>query len=161
MENKIHIGSIIKTKLKERKMSVTDFADALNCCRNNVYKIFNSDNIDINRLVKISKILNYDFLSLYHKQDQIKKRFGSIIKTKLKERKMSVTDFADALNCCRNNVYKIFNSDNIDINRLVKISKILNYDFLSLYHKQDQIKKRFTVEIIDNCLQIINENEIT
>ncbi|MDR2406690.1 MAG: transcriptional regulator [Bacteroidales bacterium] len=84
---------------------------------------------------------------------------GSIIKAKLKERKMSVIDFAAALHCCRNNVYKIFYSDNIDINRLIKISKILDYDFLSLYYKQPQIKKRFIIEITGNNMQIIDEND--
>jgi transcriptional regulator with XRE-family HTH domain len=82
---------------------------------------------------------------------------GNIIKAKLKERNMSVIDFADALNCCRGNAYKILNSDNIDINRLVKISKILDYDFLSLYHKQSQTKKRFIIEVTDSDIQVINE----
>ncbi|MDR0753996.1 MAG: helix-turn-helix transcriptional regulator [Prevotellaceae bacterium] len=84
---------------------------------------------------------------------------GSIIKARLKERKMSIIDFSDALHCCRSNVYKIFNSDNIDINRLVKISQILDYDFISLYHDQPQIKKRFIIEITGNNMQIIDEND--
>jgi transcriptional regulator with XRE-family HTH domain len=82
---------------------------------------------------------------------------GSIIKAKLTERKMSVIEFANTLHCCRNNIYKIFNSDNIDINRLVKISEILDFDFLSLYSKKTQTPKRFVIEIIDNKIQIINE----
>jgi predicted transcriptional regulator len=82
---------------------------------------------------------------------------GKLIKAKLRERKMSVVEFGNALNCCRNNVYKIFDSDDIEINRLIKISKILDYDFLLLYTQQIHDKKRFIVEIIGDNIKIVKE----
>ena len=62
---KIHIGSIIHEKVKELGMSVADFAKALHCNRPNAYSIFERKNIDVELLVDISKILNYDLLSIY------------------------------------------------------------------------------------------------
>lgn len=46
-------------------MSIKEFARLLCCERHSVYYIFKQDNIDINRLLKISGILGFDFLSLY------------------------------------------------------------------------------------------------
>ncbi|MDR2621682.1 MAG: helix-turn-helix transcriptional regulator [Dysgonamonadaceae bacterium] len=62
---RVHIGSVIHEKLKEQRMSVTDFAKALHCNRPNVYSIFERNNIDVELLVDISKVLNCDFLSIY------------------------------------------------------------------------------------------------
>ena len=58
----IHVGTIIKKKIKEKGMKITDFAIALNCTRNNAYSIFDRENIDLKLLTTISKILDYNFL---------------------------------------------------------------------------------------------------
>ena len=59
------IGDIIKKKLNEKGIKVTDFTDAINCDRINAYSIFKRSNIDMELLTKISKILDYDFLTEY------------------------------------------------------------------------------------------------
>ncbi len=58
----IHIGKIIKEKLKERKISVAEFARQINCERATVYYIFTQKSIDIERLIRISEVLKYDFI---------------------------------------------------------------------------------------------------
>jgi predicted transcriptional regulator len=63
--NKIHIGQTIKQKLVEHNISITNFAKAINCSRSNVYNIFESQTIDVERLIKISVALNYNFLQDY------------------------------------------------------------------------------------------------
>jgi predicted transcriptional regulator len=68
----IHIGRIIQQKFNESKISINDFATKLNCCRSNIYKIFQSKSIDIKRLIQISEILCFDFISLYKKQSNSK-----------------------------------------------------------------------------------------
>jgi len=69
MEN-IHIGSIIKQKLKESSLTIKEFADSINCERTTVYHIFKQKSIDIEKLIKISKVLNYDFISeIYQKHN--------------------------------------------------------------------------------------------
>ena len=58
----MHIGQLIEEKFRERGHTVTWFASKLCCTRTNVYKIFSKDNIDVHLLIRISKILGYDFL---------------------------------------------------------------------------------------------------
>lgn len=62
----IDIGSLIKEKVKERGISINDFAKAIHCNRTNVYSIFGRNNIDIEQLLLISKVLEHDFLAEYY-----------------------------------------------------------------------------------------------
>jgi transcriptional regulator with XRE-family HTH domain len=65
----IYIGNIIKQKLAESSMTVTEFADKINCDRTTVYDIFKRKSIDIEQLIKISQALNFDFINeIYLKQ---------------------------------------------------------------------------------------------
>lgn len=61
----IHIGEEIRKRLEVSGMSIKEFARRLCCERHSVYYIFKQGNIDINRLLKISAILDFDFLALY------------------------------------------------------------------------------------------------
>ena len=66
----IHIGSIIKQKVLESSMTIKEFADRISCERTTVYNIFQQKSIDIEKLMKISEVLNYDFISeIYAKQN--------------------------------------------------------------------------------------------
>jgi predicted transcriptional regulator len=62
----VHIGALIKQKLEDSKMSPLTFANKINCCRTNIYRIFKSKSIDIDQLILISEVLDYDFLSCYY-----------------------------------------------------------------------------------------------
>mgnify|MGYP001018318865 CR=1 FL=1 len=64
--NEIHIGSLIKQKMREKGMSTIDFAAAIHCSRPNVHSIFQRKSIDVQQLIAISKALEYDFLQIYH-----------------------------------------------------------------------------------------------
>ena len=61
----VHIGELIKGTLKQRRKSVVWFAGELSCSRTNVYKIFSKQSIDTYDLLRISKILDFDFFELY------------------------------------------------------------------------------------------------
>lgn len=58
----IHIGSIIRSKLEESSLSIAEFAERINRTRPTVYDIFNRKSIDTDLLVKISEVLDYNFL---------------------------------------------------------------------------------------------------
>ena len=58
----IHIGKIIKEKLEEKSISIAKFACGINRDRTTVYNIFKQKSIDIELLIKISEILDYDFI---------------------------------------------------------------------------------------------------
>lgn len=59
--NHVFIGQEIKEKLDASGMSYAQFARSINCSRTTLYSIFNSKSIDVERLITISKILDYDF----------------------------------------------------------------------------------------------------
>jgi len=61
MRNEIHIGKLIREKMEEERRSADWLANELSCTRANVYKIYDKFNIDIFRLLQISRALNYDF----------------------------------------------------------------------------------------------------
>ncbi len=75
----IHIGKLIETKLKASGMSYACFARELNIDRTTVYSILKSKSIDIERLIRISKILNHDFLRLVYLNDNETNNLPSII----------------------------------------------------------------------------------
>ncbi|MDR1724657.1 MAG: helix-turn-helix domain-containing protein [Tannerella sp.] len=58
----IHIGQIIKRKFLESGLTKAEFAKRIDCVRTNVYHIFNQKSLDIEKLIKISKALDYDFI---------------------------------------------------------------------------------------------------
>ena len=59
----IHIGRMVRQVLKEQGRSVTWLAKELHCCRTNMYLIFEKQYLDIELLLRISKILNYNFFT--------------------------------------------------------------------------------------------------
>lgn len=63
----MHIGHRIKEVVKEREMTVVDFARAISCSRVHVYKIFQKATIDTGLLQRISIVLRYDFFKDYSK----------------------------------------------------------------------------------------------
>jgi transcriptional regulator with XRE-family HTH domain len=66
MNNDFHIGSIIRQKVKERRIKMIDFAAAIHCSRPNAYSIFHRKSINVDLLQLISKALDYDFAEVYN-----------------------------------------------------------------------------------------------
>ena len=60
MENKI-IGQLIENEVRRQQLNMVEFAKRIHCERANVYKIFKRNNIDIQLLANISRVLNYNF----------------------------------------------------------------------------------------------------
>lgn len=61
-----NIGEIIKIKIKEKGIPISEFARKINTNRNNVYNIFRRESIDTFLLIKISKVLEcnlFDYFS--------------------------------------------------------------------------------------------------
>ncbi len=64
----VHIGKLIEEELRKQERSVTWFANKLCYERTNVYSIFKRQSIDTELLVRISRILNHNFLDYYNKE---------------------------------------------------------------------------------------------
>lgn len=76
----IYIGKIIKRKVDERGLCYAEFARKINCARTSLYHIFNSKNIDVERLLLISEILEYDFIEeVYKKSKKTNFQFPCIV----------------------------------------------------------------------------------
>lgn len=73
METRIHIGQIIRTAVKNKKMTVTAFAHSINCTTRNVYKIFDKESVDTALLEKISRALNQNFFIHYLNNEDVEK----------------------------------------------------------------------------------------
>ncbi len=72
----IHIGSIIRCKLEESSLSIAEFADRIHRTRPTVYDIFNRKSIDTDLLIKISEVLDYNFLQeVYLENEQGKEMY--------------------------------------------------------------------------------------
>ena len=64
-DNIIHIGSIIRQKLQEQGRSAAWLAKQIPCSRNNVFKVMRKPHISTDLLLRISKILDYNFFNCF------------------------------------------------------------------------------------------------
>lgn len=62
----VHIGQQIEAELRKQERSVNWFARKLYCDRSNIYDIFKRENIDVNLLMRICKVLNHNFFRHYY-----------------------------------------------------------------------------------------------
>ena len=76
----LHIGNMIRAELKAQGRTVTWFAKAIHTDRTNVYKILNKETIDLQMLIRISKLLHHDFLLECSKAyiDEPQKGYGRV-----------------------------------------------------------------------------------
>ena len=61
----IHIGRIIHQKLREQGRTAAWLAKQIPCTRNNVFKIMRKSHISTDLLLRISKILDYNFFDCF------------------------------------------------------------------------------------------------
>jgi DNA-binding Xre family transcriptional regulator len=87
-----------------------------------------------------------------------------MIEQAVRKKKMSISDFAEAINCSRTNVYSIFKRRTIDSDRLKQIADVLNLevsDFIEI--KKRESNKCVAIIEIDNekLEQMSNEYKLT
>ena len=61
----IHIGHEIQKRVEELRMTKTDFARRIGMAQQNVNRIFEGRYISTDKLLNISRILEFDFFALY------------------------------------------------------------------------------------------------
>ena len=59
----VHIGKAIKAKLKEQGRTTVWLASQIPCTPNHLYKIYANPSISTDLLIRISKILEYNFFA--------------------------------------------------------------------------------------------------
>lgn len=88
-KERLHIGHIIKSVFDESGMTVAEFARRIHTARPNVYSIFERQDIGIEQLVAISKVLNHNFF------DDIQQHCG--LKSKLLPTSLNISFNLDEL----------------------------------------------------------------
>lgn len=58
----IHLGNMIKRELKAQGRSVSWLARTIHMERSSIYKIFDRDSLDVGLLIRISIVMDHDFL---------------------------------------------------------------------------------------------------
>lgn len=81
----IHIGMLIKARVKKKGMTIMQFAQSIHKDRSGVYRIFNSPNIDTDLLIRISNILDYNFFAEYCVGDAYSRSCPCLIVTQEKD----------------------------------------------------------------------------
>ena len=74
----IHIGHLIEEQLRSDDRSVSWLARQIPCTRNHVYKIFRKSSLDCALLLRISKIMQFNFFQYYAAEvgDAVADRLG-------------------------------------------------------------------------------------
>ena len=58
----VHIGQLIQDELNRQGRTVNWFAKGICCEKSNVYKMFKRKSVNLAQLMKISEVLNHNFL---------------------------------------------------------------------------------------------------
>lgn len=77
----IHIGNKIKAVLKEKGLTVSEFARRINTSRENVYGIFKRQTVDTGLLHKINDVLGHDFFQYYDAKISVANEDAAIYKS--------------------------------------------------------------------------------
>lgn len=64
----VHIGTLIKSKMEEKGLTIEQLARKIHCDRTNIYHIFKRKSMDVEQLKQIGDALNFDFFQ-YYKED--------------------------------------------------------------------------------------------
>ena len=68
----IYIGKLIQNRVNELGLTYAEFARRIHSSRTNLYRLFNSKSIDVERLLLISDVLDYDFIhEVYFLQPEV------------------------------------------------------------------------------------------
>ena len=87
MKEKIHIGKLIKEKMKEEGRKSTWLANKISCDKSNITRIFQRQNIDTELLANISICLETDFFIHY----------SAYLNEKLERKHNKITNFEQFL----------------------------------------------------------------
>ena len=77
-EKQLHMGKLVKQKVKDKQLTPGKFGEMINTSRTNVYSIFSREEIRLDLLKLISKKLDYDFLQHISFQDKEMKKQPNI-----------------------------------------------------------------------------------
>lgn len=166
----IHIGEAIDLWIRTHNITQAKFAQMIGKPTTNAARLLKKKSLDTYILQSISAVLKHNFFRVFCKDDNydepeteiILVGIGSSINRRLKEIKMTQSEFASLMGIKQPDVSRILKRDSIDTGKLAVISELLEYNFFKEYIPQiDEIKKpaetpssdllsRFEALIIEN-----------
>lgn len=94
----INIGSLIEMRWKEMEISTERTCNFLNCTEEEINRMFKSESLNSDTLLRWSKLLEYDFFRLYSQHIILFSPKSSGTKNKVKRNKSTTLEF-------RKNIY--------------------------------------------------------
>lgn len=172
----IDVGAMISKCLSEKRYSQADLAKRLGMPSSNVSRLLKRKSISTELLMEISMLLEFNFFSYFcnetdkygeGKYEYVIGGLGDKISSRLKELKMTQTEFAAKLGVARTDVTRILNRSSFDTSKLVAISRVLNYNFfndLYVHTSPSPITYEYIANTPDSgirkvSIQLLAENE--
>lgn len=144
----IHVGNAIIRHLKEIGEKQSYLARLLNTPTSNLTRMLKRNSMDTHRLFDISMKLDYNFFALFGKDTDLLEQYslgepeiGLHIEKRLNELEMLRADFASALGIKPTDVSRILKKTSFETDKLLLISRILNYNFFKDYYHKTPISK--------------------
>lgn len=88
LKKDVHIGSVVRKIFEEKQMTIVSFARELGCDRTCIYSLFDKKSIDTDQLIRVSKVLNHNFLLEYFDEKEVSTEYILLVevnKSKIEE----------------------------------------------------------------------------
>lgn len=135
----LNIGAAIEKRMASIKMTQAEFARRIGMPQSNASRILKKESMDTSRLATICSVLQYNFFEEFcGRGDKAEQEtgyqcpivhVGSSIEAKLREIKMTQTEFARLLGVKQPEASRLLKRESMDTAKLVTISNILKYNF--------------------------------
>ena len=137
----IHIGAAVDLWIRTHKITQSMFAQMIGKPATNAARLLKKKSMDTLLLQSISMVLKHNFFREFCKDlpyeepetETIVVNIGESINRRLKEIKMTQTEFASLLKIKQPDVSRILKRDSIDTEKLAVISELLGYNFFKEY----------------------------
>ena len=165
----IHIGAAIDLWIRTHKITQSRFAQMIGKPATNAARLLKKKSMDTLLLQSISMVLKHNFFREFCKDmpyeepeiETIVVNIGESINRRLKEIKMTQTEFASLLKIKQPDVSRILKRDSIDTEKLAVISELLGYNFFKEYipkEKNSRPAEQNSETLLDRFEALVIEN---
>ena len=165
----IHIGAAIDLWIRTHKITQSKFAQMIGKPATNAARLLKKKSMDTLLLQSISMVLKHNFFREFCKDmpyeepeiETIVVNIGESINRRLKEIKMTQTEFASLLKIKQPDVSRILKRDSIDTEKLAVISELLGYNFFKEYipkEKNSRPAEQNSETLLDRFEALVIEN---
>lgn len=165
----IHIGAAVDLWIRTHKITQSKFAQMIGKPATNAARLLKKKSMDTLLLQSISMVLKHNFFREFCKDmpceepeiETVVVNIGESINRRLKEIKMTQTEFASLLKIKQPDVSRILKRDSIETEKLAVISELLDYNFFEEYvpkennsrpaeESSETLLSRFEALVIEN-----------